>query len=704
MLFINRITGDKTNEIPQKTILGQWQIITDSEKIFLNSFELSINFQQYIIPDTNYHYSLRNAEQELISEQQFPHWQVPSDILADSLRFFYLETQKLLTNGASWQDFVKIPPLVPEIEEKINIQPLEETIKKYLGHIEEVCRRPRSYLKLETDKLPVSRAQRISPHAIEFLASHTEDWQYRSFRSIVPKQILCMVREELFDIYENQVTVSLIDHLLIYINRRIQQIKTIKKQLEEVEYLSESKDIYWRNKQRIYTLWGNQFDAGTAVKKAAETLSKLQQIQQKLRSLLDTDLYKTLSSRAKIGTTLKRTNILINDQHYRYVDLLWREWSRNQSEKVKTTQQVFTENQQLFHGFESFCFLLIAIALTGSGQESDQGFGLTTLNNIIPEIGCDTIKFRGALGEIHLKWQIDGSFLLESPILSNLGLSNLHLIPLLATISATNNHELIDSALQILSTDQQINHQNQICILYPGTEEEINNFSDELQQKVNNINPNLSVKILPVSPLDIFSVERVARMIQWWLNGQKYQSYPPIISTQIPENIVFQLPWLQKDKTPHKTQNQFLVLRKPSEKEQNNLQNYLAQEITDAKAKGHNRKGIVKQLQEIETENLPLMSQQLIEPLEVCPVCYSHGKLTPSDNQSFNCECPECNSSWGKRTCGKCRKKYPFIQLQGIENYLRFHKSIDRTFGRDILVKPITNENNQNTFICPHCK
>jgi hypothetical protein len=691
MLFFNRLTGNKTNEIPHKTILGQWQIITASEKLFLNTFELSINSQQYIIPDANNHYSLRNDNQILIHDQQFPTWQIPSDILADSLRFFYLEIKKLSTNGASWQDFVKISPLVPEIEEKINIQPLEETIKKYLGHIEEVCRRPRSYLKLETDKLPVSRAQRISPHAIEFLVSHTEDWQSRSFRSIVPKQILCMVREELFDIYENQVTVSLIDHLLIYINRRIQQIKTLKKQLEEVEYLAgTTTDIYWRNKERIYTLWGNQFDAGTAIKKATETLSKLQQIQQKLRSLLDTDLYKTLSSRAKIGRTLKRTNIFINDQHYRYVDLLWREWSRNQSEKVKTPLEVFHQNQQLFLGFESFCLLLIAIALTGSGQNNDKGFGLEILNIIIPKIGYDTIKLRGALGEIHLKWQIDGSFLLESP-----GVNNLRFIPLLATLSATTNHELIDSAIQILSVDNQKDKQVQTCILYPGTEEETNQLSEELKQKINNINPNLPIKILPVSPLDIFSVERVARMIQWWLNGQKYQSYPPLISTQILNDFISKVPWLEKDKQI----NQFVVLRKPSEPEQKDFQNYLQKTID--KANGTKNKGMVKQLQHL--QELPDQTKKLIEPLEVCPVCYSQGNVTPLDNQSFNCECPECNSYWGTKICGNCNQKYPFIQLQNIEDYLLYNSSLDRTFGRNILATPMINKNHQNTFICPHC-
>lgn len=127
--------------------------------------------------------------------------------------------------------------------------------------------------------------------------------------------------------------------------------------------------------------------------------------------------------------------------------------------------------------------------------------------------------------------------------------------------------------------------------------------------------------ILPVSPLDIISVERVARAIQWWLNGQRYQSYP----TQI--NMT----------------------------------------------------------------------------LQVCPVCHSTGSFTPLDNQSFRCECSECGSSWGTRTCGSCGKKYPFIQLAGIESHMRQLSWIDRTLGRDVLAIPCWKENNQVTFICSFC-
>jgi hypothetical protein len=88
----------------------------------------------------------------------------------------------------------------------------------------------------------------------------------------------------------------------------------------------DTQKIHWRNRNRICSLWGDQFQAGSALKTADKTLKLLKQLQYKLRGLLDTELYRAIPKQATVGNTLKRTNILIDDQHYRYVDRLWQAW------------------------------------------------------------------------------------------------------------------------------------------------------------------------------------------------------------------------------------------------------------------------------------------------------------------------------------------------------------------------------------------
>ncbi|MBE9212878.1 hypothetical protein IQ247_09255 [Plectonema cf. radiosum LEGE 06105] len=467
MLFYNRLTGETTKQLPEKIILGQWQVITDSERVFLNTCKLNINSREYIFPDLANRCSIRSDDGKTI-EIKFSKWQYPSDTLFESLQFFDSELQKIISNPASWNDLVKLPPLIPEIEEKINIQSLEITTKKHLGHIEEVCRRPRSYLKMETERLPVSRAQRISPHTAEFLSSHTEDWERRTFCSVVPKRILCMVKEELLDIYENKVTVKLIDNLLIYIKHRIQQVKALQQQFEEAEYLSGTiSDIHWRNLNRICTLWGNDYDGAAELKKAQTTLQELSQLKYKLQGLMGSDLYKAIPQRTVVANTLKRTNILVNDQHYRYVDLLWREWSRINSGQIKNSRQIFEENQKLLRGFESFCLLLIGLALTGDESNDNKGFGFKAVKNQIPTRNGKDILFQGTLGNVYLTWLEDGSFLLKSD-----AIKDLHLVPILANLTATDNSQTITSILESFSHNIKNSNQYQTIILYPGTEEE----------------------------------------------------------------------------------------------------------------------------------------------------------------------------------------------------------------------------------------
>ena len=77
MLFWNRLTGMIAKKLPDQIILGQWQLITESEQVFINTFELTQNSREYIFPDSAYRWSLRSANGTLLYEKQFPQWQLP---------------------------------------------------------------------------------------------------------------------------------------------------------------------------------------------------------------------------------------------------------------------------------------------------------------------------------------------------------------------------------------------------------------------------------------------------------------------------------------------------------------------------------------------------------------------------------------------------------------------------------------------------
>ena len=138
-------------------------------------------------------------------------------------------------------------------------------MSEHVGHLAEVCRRPRTHLRVEIERTPVSRARRFPAQAANYLAAHTEDWERPTLRAVVPKRILAVVREDQFDIYENRVAVRLVDHLVTYLRRRILEVSRLLRVFEEAgdHGSSAAGGSHWRQR-RIYQLWGDAIDASEA--------------------------------------------------------------------------------------------------------------------------------------------------------------------------------------------------------------------------------------------------------------------------------------------------------------------------------------------------------------------------------------------------------------------------------------------------------
>jgi hypothetical protein len=150
------------------------------------------------------------------------------------------------------------------------------------------------------------------------------------------------------------------------------------------------------------------------LERTVKTLKLLKQLQYKLRGLLDTELYRAIPKQATVGNTLKRTNIPIDDRHYRYVDRLWQAWMPWKRGHTKTPQQIFETYKQGFKGFEAFCLLLVSRALTGNGTTNDLGleFEADDLLCLQPD---GSIQFHSRRGSITLSWQHDGTILYQFP-------------------------------------------------------------------------------------------------------------------------------------------------------------------------------------------------------------------------------------------------------------------------------------------------
>src|SRR5690606_34852875 len=134
----------------------------------------------------------------------------------------------------------------------------EKLLADRLGHLVEVCQRPRSHLRVEVERTAVARARRLATQAPSYLAAHTEDWDRPTLRAVIPKRILSLVREDQFDIYENRVAVRLVDHLDAYLSRRVNEVARLLRLFNEVgdHGSTAGQGSHWRQK-RVYQLWGD---------------------------------------------------------------------------------------------------------------------------------------------------------------------------------------------------------------------------------------------------------------------------------------------------------------------------------------------------------------------------------------------------------------------------------------------------------------
>ncbi|MBD3724279.1 MAG: hypothetical protein IE891_05730 [Flavobacteriaceae bacterium] len=192
------------------------------------------------------------------------------------------------------------------------------------------------------------------------MASHTEDWVHKSIVSFKPSRILHEELDLNFDIYENQLCVTLVQRCLVYLNSRLKEIQDIKSFLNDYEKLLKNRNdqnSWYKKTERNLRLIGAVYDdenyRGSSQDGAtlSETENVLNQIQKRLQLLQKSDLFDLVNKRALQSIALKNTNVLVNHKHYRYVKTLWIELDKvkpgkSDSEKLKHEQDVINGLRQ----------------------------------------------------------------------------------------------------------------------------------------------------------------------------------------------------------------------------------------------------------------------------------------------------------------------------------------------------------------------
>jgi Protein kinase domain len=707
LLLIDRFTGKPAHEPPANVLPGRWLVALPGTYI-LN--RVRAEGQLYLVSDDRGVWSLSDAGERTIGEGLVDRLASPAAVLASSIDLVAKELGQSASSG--WNDWVDVSPLAPGTTERAELQPLEREMIARITHLEAVFRRPRMLLRTEVEHMPVERARRMPARSSRYLAAHSEDWERRTLRSVRPKRLLANVTEDDLAIYENRVAVRLVEQLLRYLTRRLDELRRLEQFFIEADELQrQAQGSYWRAR-RVFTLIGESFNASGNQRRAALTRRALLSVRWRLLSLLDSPLYAAIPANAAVQRSLRSTNIFANDERYRHVATLWRAWVQHDWRPTPDPREILDTAQALCQNYEAYCGLLIARAL------SEDGFSPSTIG--FPTRGAPPLELRGYLGDVALSWGHDGVFSLS--LRGTTGA--LRFVPLAAnlTSNATTLRTAVESVLErpdgkprprsawrATHSPTTAQASDLTIVLYPGASFERAALPPGLARHAYSLGNDRfpgeprSVGFLPVSPLEVDSLERVGRAIRWWLFDHVFMAYPPRIDcpTRLASALAGRSRWLTLQGS-----NTVLATRPPSEYEWSDLEQQLSEWLGLAKTNPRLAPARPGELERALSE-LRVARAELTR-LARCPTCADDvpplGGFHPLQEDRFSCRCASCGTSWGTRACGTCGGTFPSIEL-GVLIHVNAGSvsSVDRLLGRDMLATLCPFKASEGTVICPRC-
>ncbi len=234
-------------------------------------------------------------------------------------------------------------PLLQGIKTGLHFGDFENELEEKLHHIEAIFHAPYSKLTRAIEKVPVSRAKRISNKSNQYLAAHTEDWLHKSLVSFHPSRILTeeIVLNE--DVYENQLLIAFVSRAAHYLERRLSHTMDISHFLQDYNVLMEKfiNESGWFKRVRreldlagkVYDESGNNYQKGTSdMDIVGATYRRLQKLRDSLLRLRQFDLYYEVDQRKVNSIQYHDTNVLVNHQHYRYLKSLWLELMKKEQQ------------------------------------------------------------------------------------------------------------------------------------------------------------------------------------------------------------------------------------------------------------------------------------------------------------------------------------------------------------------------------------
>lgn len=636
---------------------------------------------------------------------EFPSAMLISTLDAEAVAEMGRAFSELRDSRACWSQWATMSPLAPRVAEFLRVRPFDQAIQDRLVFLESVCQSPRSHLRVDEEMTSVPRVRKVARTAIVRLVSHKEDWDRPTVLGVRPRRVLALVAEDDVDIYENRVAARLIDHLAMYLRLRLEQLARICSMIEQSsEHAASAAGGHFWRQRRLYDMWAAAGGDTRAEQSAKRTADLVESLYGRVRRLFDSPLYRGVPLRSG-PLQLRYTNVFESDSHYREVARLWREWSRLGISRPPTEEQYFEGRQAVCDGSAWFGWLLVVRALDQLGISCARGSENASVD-------CDELVLRGPAGELSVLPPRDGAVVIRVED------RRVRVVCLPAKVEGLEPGVAVDIVSDFERASMSA-AENEVLVLLVSSGGSVAKGNPDWRADAGyragpwepGIKRASRLGVLPVSPWDIGSVERVARALRWHLWSPMLLQYPPAV--QFGPDRPRSLPeWMESSARP----DVLRVLRAPEGRERS-----LGDILRECRNEGttrlqrQNPKGVRQGAELVDTQ-LGAVRTSLEKAIEhcdrirVCPTCRTTGAQLRQIGQHdcYECHCESCETMWGVYRCA-CGTRFPVIRLKDSANLVasmakdRSSGVFDRVFGSDTLACVCPFAVGKGSFVCPSC-
>lgn len=261
-------------------------------------------------------------------------------------------------------------PLVPEkvFEDTAKLNDFEQSLFDVLetGHLHQIAYQPRLDIRYDEELIDVSRAKKISNKAHRYLAVHSETWQRRTLAGVYPRKLLAKISDDNYSIYENKVFSRLLDRVMLFLQQRLRELEEQINNIDDALQLDKAHESYYKLTSLLCSLWASNLSDEKSAEKRKELMTiseKNLALQDNITRLQSFGLYlKIPQAHKNISNQLHKTNILMHDQHYRHVGILWTKLNK-QSQEVKDLIKALEKKRQFQEEYNQYALLILLRAL-----------------------------------------------------------------------------------------------------------------------------------------------------------------------------------------------------------------------------------------------------------------------------------------------------------------------------------------------------